>query len=412
MKKRVVVTGIGVITPVGIGKEQFWKSLINGQSGIDRITKFDTSEYPVKIAGEVKGFIPEDYIDKKEVRRMDRFSQFAVASAAMAVEDSGLKIGELDPNKIGVILGSGIGGIETLEEQHKILLEKGPKRISPFFIPMLISNMGAGHISMKFSAKGPNLTVVTACASGTHAIGEAFRLIERGDAEIVLAGGAEAPITPLALAGFASMKALSTNNDKPKEASRPFDAERDGFIMSEGAGIVVLESIEHAEKRGAAIYGEIIGYGNTSDAYHVTQPAPEGKGAARAMKQAIIDGDIHPEMVDYINAHGTSTPLNDKFETMAIKAVFKEYSYKISISSTKSMTGHLLGAAGAVEFIATILAVKEGIIPPTINYYNPDPDCDLDYTPNKARNKEIQYALTNSLGFGGHNATILVKKLT
>ncbi|HHU70329.1 MAG TPA: beta-ketoacyl-ACP synthase II [Thermoanaerobacterales bacterium] len=409
-KNRVVITGLGVVSPVGTGIERYWESLLNGRSGINKITKFDTTDYNVKIAGEVKDFCAEDYMDRKEARRMDRFSQFAVASTAMAIKDSQLDLEKEDPLKIGIVLGSGTGGIETMAEQFDILIQKGPRRVSPFFIPMYIPNMAAAQIAMNFNAKGPNFTVMTACAAGTHAIGEAFRLIERGDIEIAITGGSEAPITPLALAGFTSMKALSTNNEEPDKACRPFDMHRDGFVMSEGAGIIILESLEHAKKRDAKIYAELVGYGNTSDAYHITQPAPDGEGAARAIEQAINDAGIKYDMVDYINAHGTSTPLNDKLETMAIKKVFKEHSYKITISSTKSMVGHLLGAAGAVEFIATTLTVKYGIVPPTINYQTKDPDCDLDYTPNKAKAKEIIYALSNSFGFGGNNGTLLIKK--
>ncbi|MDI3534552.1 MAG: 3-oxoacyl-[acyl-carrier-protein] synthase [Thermosediminibacterales bacterium] len=412
MKNRVVVTGIAAIAPNAIGKDKFWEALINGKSGISKITRFDASDFPTQIAGEVKDFNPEDYIDEKEARRMDRYSQFAVASAKMALEDSGLKLDEKDPTRIGVVLGTGIGGIETLENQHKVLLSKGPRRISPFFIPMLISNMAAANISMMFGAKGPNFTVVTACATGTNAIGEAYRVLQRGDADVMFAGGSEAPITPLALAGFSSMKAMSTKNDTPELASRPFDAQRDGFVIAEGAGLVILETLEHARARNADIYAEIVGYGMSADAYHLTQPAPGGEGAAQSMRLALKDGNLQPEQIDYINAHGTSTPYNDKFETMAIKKVFKEHAYKMAISSTKSMTGHLLGAAGAVEFIACILSVKNNIIPPTINYEIPDPECDLDYVPNEARRTEVNYALSNSLGFGGHNTTIIVKKFT
>lgn len=412
MKNRVVVTGIAAIAPNAIGKDKFWEALINGKSGISKITRFDASDFPTQIAGEVKDFKPEDYIDKKEARRMDRYSQFAIASAKMALEDSGLKLDKKDPTRIGVVLGTGIGGIETLENQHKVLLSKGPRRISPFFIPMLISNMAAANISMMFGAKGPNFTVVTACATGTNAIGEAYRVLQRGDADVMFAGGSEAPITPLALAGFSSMKAISTKNDAPELASRPFDAQRDGFVIAEGAGLVILETLEHARARNADIYAEIVGYGMSADAYHLTQPAPGGEGAAQSMRLALKDGNLQPEQIDYINAHGTSTPYNDKFETMAIKKVFNEHAYKMAISSTKSMTGHLLGAAGAVEFIACVLSVKNNIIPPTINYETPDPECDLDYVPNEARRIEVNYALSNSLGFGGHNTTIIVKKFT
>lgn len=409
-KKRVVVTGIGVISPVGTGKEKFWDSLIRGKSGIDLISRFACDEFPTKIAGEVKDFNPEDFIEKKELKRLDRFTQFAIAAASMALEDSNLNLSSIDKDRAGVVMGSGIGGSETWEEQHCTLLEKGPKRISPFFIPMMIANMASGQVSMQFNLKGPNFTVVTACASGTNAIGEAFRILQRNDADIMVAGGTEAPITPLSLAGFSSMKALSTRNDEPYRASRPFDRDRDGFVMAEGAGVLILETLEHALKRKARIYAEVIGYGSTADAYHLTQPAPEGEGAARAMKAAIADAGIKPEQVDYINAHGTSTPLNDKFETLAIKNTFGEHAYNLAISSTKSMTGHLLGAAGAVELIATVLTAVYDEIPPTINYDCADPECDLNYVPNKSLAKAVNIALSNSMGFGGHNACVIVKK--
>lgn len=410
MKKRVVVTGIGAITPIGIGKDAYWQALKLGKSGIDRISKFDPSDYDTQIAAEVKDFDPNQYIDKKEAKRMDRFTQFAVAASKMALEDAAIDTEKIDPYRFGVVLGSGIGGIETLEKEHEKLLTKGPGRVSPFFIPMMISNIGAGQVSMTFGAKGPNTTVVTACASSTNSIGEAFKIIQRGDGDIMITGGAEASITPLSIAGFCSMKAMSTRNDDPKGASRPFDKDRDGFVMGEGAGILILEELEHALKRGAHIYGEIVGYGMSADAYHITAPAPEGEGAARAMKNALIDAHIQPEAVDYINAHGTSTPYNDKFETMAIKSVFGEHAYRLAVSSTKSMTGHLLGAAGAIEAIACIMAINDHFLPPTINYTTPDPECDLDYVPNKGREREVNYALSNSLGFGGHNASILFKK--
>lgn len=410
MGNRVVITGLGVISPVGNDVDTFWDSLVNGRSGVDYITQFDTTDYPVKIGAEVKGFNPEDFIDKKEVRRLDRFTQYAIAASKMAIKDSGLVIDEENAERVGVYIGSGIGGLQTIEEQHKVLLEKGPKRISPFFIPMLIGNMASGQVSIHLGAKGPNSAPISACATGTHAIGDAYLMIERGDADAMICGGTEATITPLAVGGFASMRALSTRNDDPKKASRPFDMERDGFVMGEGSGVLILESLEHAKKRGAKIYAEVIGYGATGDAYHLTAPAPEGEGAARAMKIAMKRANVKPEEVDYINAHGTSTDLNDKFETMAIKGAFGEHAYKLAISSTKSVTGHLLGAAGAVEGIAIALALKHGIIPPTINYETQDPDCDLDYVPNKARKENIKIALSNSLGFGGHNATIMLKK--
>lgn len=409
MKRRVVITGMGCITPIGSGKEKFWNSLINGVSGINHITRFDTTDFATKIAGEVNDFNPEDYIEKREVKRMDRFAQFAVAASKMAVEDGNLDINAINAERFGVVLGSGIGGMETLEEQSKRLFEKGPKRISPLFIPMMISNIGSGQVSIALGAKGPNQTVVTACASATNAIGEAFRMIQNSDADLMITGGSEASITPLSIGGFCSMKAMSTN-DNPKTASRPFDANRDGFIMGEGAGILLIEELDHAIKRGARIYGEIVGYGTSSDAYHITAPAPNGEGGARAMANALKDAGIEYKQIDYINAHGTSTPYNDEFETAAIKTVFKEHAYKLAVSSTKSMTGHLLGAAGGIEAIASVLAIKEGIIPPTINYETPDEKCDLDYVPNVARKRNVDYALSNSLGFGGHNATVIFKK--
>lgn len=410
MEKRVVITGMGVISPVGNNLELFWDSLTKGKSGVGYITQFDTTEYPVKIAAEVKDFQAEEFIDKKEARRMDRFVQFAVAAAKMALQDANLIIDENNAERIGVYIGSGIGGLITIEDQHKVLLEKGPKRVSPFFIPMLIGNMASGQVSILTGAKGPNHAPVSACATGTHAIGDAFSVIRRGDADVMIAGGSEATITPLAVAGFSSMKALSTRNDEPQKASRPFDNQRDGFVMAEGSGVLILESLEHAKKRGATIYAEVIGYGATGDAYHLTSPSPDGEGASRAMKMAIDRANIKIDEVDYINAHGTSTPLNDQFETLAIKNTFAEHAYKLAISSTKSMTGHLLGAAGAVEGIALALALKNGVIPPTINYENNDPNCDLDYVPNQARKQDIKIGLSNSLGFGGHNATIVMRK--
>ncbi|HBT20025.1 MAG TPA: beta-ketoacyl-[acyl-carrier-protein] synthase II [Peptococcaceae bacterium] len=409
-KNRVVITGIGVISPVGTGKEKFWEALIEGRSGISEITHFDVKDYPTKIAGEVKDFNPFDYIDKKDVKRMDRFAQFAVAAGKMAVEDAGLNLEKLDKDRVGVILGTGIGGTETFEQQHEILLNKGPNRVSPFFIPMMIGNMGAGQISIQLGLKGPNITIVNACASGANAVGEAFKVLQRGDADVVLSGGSEAALTPMSLAGFCTMKAMTTYNAEPQRASRPFDAKRDGFVLSEGAGIVVLETLEHAEARGARIYAEVIGYGCTADAYHITAPAPDGEGAVKAMQRALDDAGIEPKDVDYINAHGTSTQLNDKYETLAIKRVFGDHAYSLAVSSTKSMIGHLLGAAGAVEIIVTALTVFEGIITPTINYENPDPDCDLDYVPNKSRRAVVTTALSNSLGFGGHNATVVVRR--
>lgn len=408
--RRVVVTGLGPVTSIGIGKEEYWDSLIEGRSGISHITNFDTEGYTTTIGSEVKNFNPEKYIDKKEAKRMDRFAQFAIAGTQLALEDSGLDLDSIDKRRAGVILGSGVGGIETLEREHTKLMERGAKRVSPFFIPMMISNMGPGQITMYYGFKGPSFTITTACASGNHAIGESFRMIQRGDADIIVTGGSEAAVSPISVAGFCSMKALSKRNDEPEKASRPFDKDRDGFVIGEGAGILILEELEHALNRNAHIYGEIIGYSATSDAYHVTAPDPEAEGATMAMRLAIEDGGIHYELVDYINAHGTSTYYNDKLETMAIKKAFKDHAYKLKISSTKSMTGHLLGAAGGIEAIATILTIERGVIPPTINLETPDPECDLDYTPNEACTMDVNYALSNSLGFGGHNGTILFKK--
>ncbi|MDF2593578.1 MAG: beta-ketoacyl-[acyl-carrier-protein] synthase [Clostridia bacterium] len=408
--KRVVITGLGVISPIGTGIEQFYTSLKEGKCGIDMVTKFDTEGYDTKIAAEVKDFDPSIYIDKKEAKRMDRYAQFAVAATKMAIEMSKLDVEAIDNRRFGVCIGSGIGGMETLENQHKILQEKGPGRISPFFVPMMISNIAAGNISITFNAQGPNITVVTACASATNAIGEAFKMIQRGDADIMVSGGSEASVTPLSMAGFCAMRAMSTRNDNPKAASRPFDKDRDGFVMGEGAGMLILEELEHALKRGATIYGEVVGYGATGDAHHITSPAPDGSGAYRSMQMAVNDAGIKPENIDYINAHGTSTEMNDKFETMAIKTLMGDKAKDVAISSTKSMTGHLLGAAGAIEAIACLMAINESIIPPTINYETPDENCDLYYVPNKAISREVQYAMSNSLGFGGHNATIILKK--
>lgn len=410
MKKRVVITGLGCVTPVGTGKDLFWTNIKNGVCGIDTITRFDASSFQTQIAGEVKDFNPEDYISKKELKRMDRFTHFAIASADMAVKDSNMDLDVIDKEKMGVIIGSGIGGVETIEEQHKILLEKGNRRVSPFFVPMMISNMAAGQVSILVGAKGPNTNVSTACASGSHAIGDAFKVIQRGDANVMIAGGSEAGVTALSFAGFCNMKAMSTRNDDPKTASRPFDKDRDGFVMGEGSGIVILEELDHALKRGAKIYAEVVGYGATADAYHMTTPAENGEGAARSIKMALEDGNIPFNEVDYINAHGTSTYYNDKYETMAIKDVFKEHAYDLCVSSTKSMTGHLLGAAGAVEAVVCAMAINEGYVPPTINIENVDEELDLDYVPNKGKEKNVRYALSNSLGFGGHNATLAFKK--
>jgi 3-oxoacyl-[acyl-carrier-protein] synthase II len=409
-KRRVVITGAGAVTPVGNTAEEFWTSLLAGRSGIGPITRFDSSQMPTRIAGEIKGFDPLKYIDKKDDRKFDRFLKYAVACAVMAVEDAELKADRVDATRFGVLVGSGIGGIETLLEQYSILTEKGPDRVSPFFVPMIIVNMAAGVISMRFGAKGPNSSVVTACATGNHAIGDAMRIIQRGEADVMIAGGSEAIIIPLTIAGFCQMKAMSTRNDDPTRASRPFDAERDGFVCGEGGGLVVLESLEHARARDARIYAEIVGYGMTGDAHHMTAPDPEGDGAARAMAAALRDAALEPSSVGYINAHGTSTPYNDKFETIAIKRVFGDHAKKLGVSSTKSMTGHLLGAAGGIEAIATAFALHHGVLPPTMNYEKADPDCDLDYIPNQARKQEVDVALSNAFGFGGTNATLAFKK--
>lgn len=407
--QRVVVTGMGVVSPVGIGVGEFWESLQAGRSGVARISSFDPTGFPSQIGAEVKGFDPSRYIDKKEAKRMDRFTQLAVAATAEALQMAHLDTKKIDADRVGVTFGTGIGGMQTLTEQFEVLKSKGPGRVSPFFVPMMIGNMAAGQIAITFGAKGPNTTVVTACASSANAIGDAFKVLQRGDAEVMIAGGSEAAFVPLAYAGFCSMRALSTRNDAPEKASRPFDRERDGFVMGEGGGAVILESLGHALARGAKIYAEVVGYGMTADAYHITYPAPEGEGGARAMQRALADADLKPADVDYVNAHGTSTEANDRFETMAIKKVFGERAYSIPISSTKSMTGHLLGAAGAIEFIASVLAIRDGVIPPTINYEFPDPDCDLDYVPNQARRARVRVALTNSFGFGGQNATLIIK---
>lgn len=411
MAQRVVVTGMGVMTALGRELDTFWGNLMEGKSGVSLVESMDVSEYTTKIAASIKDFNPEDYIERKEARKMDRFVQFAVTTSLAALKDAGLAIGEnADPERVGVYVGSGIGGLMTWEEQHSILLSKGPKRVSPFFIPMMIANMASGQVSMVTGAKGPNSTAVTACATGTNTIGDSFRLIRDGDADVMICGGAEATITPMGMAGFCAMRAMSTRNEEPERASRPFDKDRDGFVMGEGSGIMVLESLEHAEKRGARIYAEVVGYGMSADAHHMTDPAPGGEGAARCMKQAIRSAGLAPEDIDYINAHGTSTGAGDKAETAAVKSVFGDYAYKVPFSSTKSMTGHLLGAAGGVEAIIIALTIKNGIIPPTINLENPDPECDLDYVPNVPRKAEVKVAMSNSFGFGGHNATIILKK--
>lgn len=400
---------MGLVIPNGIGVKTAWRNVCEGKSGIGPITRFDTNGFDTKIAAEVKGFSPELYIDKKEIKKMDLFIQYAVGAAHEAIEDSRLKITGENADRIGVIVGTGLGGLPTLEKYHQILLEKGPSRISPFFIPMLIANLASGHIAIRFGAKGPNTCVVTACATGAHCIGDAFRCILYGDADAIIAGGTEANLTPLTIGGFNAMKALSTRNDDPQRACRPFERNRDGFVVAEGAGIVILEELEFALKRGARIYGEIVGYGYTGDAYHITAPSPDGDGAIRCMRMAMKDAGLKPEEVEYINAHGTSTPLNDKTETLAIKTVFGEHAKKIPVSATKSMTGHLLGAAGSTEAIFTLLSIYEGILPPTINYEEPDPECDLDYVPNVARRHSVKFGMSNAFGFGGTNATLIFR---
>ncbi len=409
--KRVVVTGVGAVSPVGNTAEESWEAVINGKSGIGMLTRLDSDQFPVKVAAQVKDFDIEDYIEKKDARKMDRFTHYALASSIMAMKDAGLeKLDEDLALRTGVWIGSGIGGMETHEQQFLTFQERGYRRVSPFFVPMMIPDMASGQVSIHFGAKAINSCTVTACASGTNSIGDAFEVIRRGEADVMIAGGAEAPITTMAVAGFCSNKALSLNPD-PETASRPFDADRDGFVIGEGAGIIILEEYDHAIARGAKIYAELVGYGATGDAHHITAPAPEGEGAARAMVQALNQSGIEPDKIDYINAHGTSTPYNDKFETMAAKTVFGDHASKLAISSTKSMTGHLLGAAGGLEAIFTVKTLKEGIIPPTTNYVTPDPECDLDYVLNKARKADVKYAMSNSLGFGGHNASLIFKKI-
>lgn len=411
MSKKVVITGLGVVSSLGNDINIFWDNIINGRSGIKKITKFDISEYTSKIGAQIENFDPDEYISRKDARRLGLFTQYAIYAAKKAISDSGLDINDKNANQIGVLIGSGIGGIEVLEEQIERLVNKGPRKVSPFFIPMMISNMASGQVSIYTGAKGPNSNAVTACASGTSAIGEAMEMIKRGDSKVMICGGTEAAIAPSALAGFANMKALSNRNDEPTRASRPFDAERDGFVIGEGSGVVILEEKEFALNRGATIYAEVKGYGTSGDAYHITQPAPGGEGAARAMKMAVDKAGINKDDMDYINAHGTSTPLNDKYETMAIKKVFNEHAKDIMISSTKSMTGHMLGAAGGIEAVICALVLKNGIIPPTINYENPDPECDLDYVPNQAReNENIINVMSNSFGFGGQNACLVMSK--
>ena len=409
--RRVVVTGVGVVSPLGTGNAKNWDALVAGKSGIAPITRFDASDLPVKIAGEVKDFVAEDFIDKKEIKKMDLFIQYSLAAAQFAMEDSGLVINEENAERVGVLVGAGLGGLPAIERYHSALLEGGYKKISPFFIPMLIINLAPGHISIKYGAKGPNLSSVSACATGTHSIGDAYHMIRRGDADAMIAGGTESTVTPLGIGGFSVMKALSTNNDDPTGASRLFDKGRDGFVLSDGAGIVILEEYEAAKSRGAKIYGEVVGYGLSADAYHLTTPAPGGEGAARCIKMALSTAKVNPEQVDYINAHGTSTPFGDVGETMAIRTVFGDHADKLMVSSTKSMTGHLLGAAGGVEAVFSLLAMQNSVVPPTINYNEADPEFDLDYVPNTARDAKVEYAMSNSFGFGGTNASLLFKKV-
>jgi len=400
---------MGVVTALGSDIETFWNNLLEGKSGVSHIEAFDVTDYPTQIAASVKDFNPEDFMDKKETRRMDRFVQFAVAASKNALEDAKLDVREqTNPDRVGVIVGSGIGGLGTWEDQHTILMEKGVKRVSPFFIPMMIANMASGQVSITVGARGPNTAAVSACATGTHSIGDAYKIIQRGDADVMICGGAEATIRPIGMAGFCAMRAMSTRNDEPERASRPFDVDRDGFVMGEGAGVLVLESLEHALARGARIYGEVAGYGMSGDAHHMTEPDPTG--AALCMNRALADGELAPEQIDYINAHGTSTPVGDRSETKAIKSALGDHAYKTAVSSTKSMTGHLLGAAGGVEAVICSLVLQHGMIPPTINLENQDPECDLDYVPNVARKADVQVAMSNSFGFGGHNATIVLKK--
>lgn len=410
MGERVVITGMGALTPLGLSPQQFWAGLLEGRSGVGPITRFDTKGFTTKFAAELKEFDPGQYMDRKEVRRADPFTQYAIAAASQALKQSALDTTEHNGERIGVLIGSGIGGATTWEAQHRILIEKGPDRVSPFFVPMMIADMASGQVSMMFGCRGSNYASVSACASGAHALGEAFRLVRDGELDAVLAGGSEAPLTPLSVAGFCSLKALSTRNDAPERASRPFERDRDGFVMAEGSAILIVESEPHALARGANIFAELAGYGSTADAHHMTAPAPGGEGAARAMMLALRSAGLRPEDVDYINAHGTSTEMNDKYETMAIHTIFGEHARRLMVSSTKSMTGHLLGAAGAVELVASIFAIMNGIVPPTINYENSDPACDLDYVPNQARRADVRIALSNSLGFGGHNVCLAVRR--
>jgi 3-oxoacyl-[acyl-carrier-protein] synthase II len=408
----VVITGVGLVTPCGIGIDNVWNNILNGQSGIGPITRFDITQFDTKFAGEIKEFTPEDYIQPKEVKKMDLFIQYAIAAAQIAVNDAGLDMGREDSERVGVVVGTGLGGLPTIEKYHSVLLERGPGRITPFFIPMLIANEAPGHIAIQHGFKGPNLCIVTACATGAHSIGEACRIIQYGDADVMVAGGSEANLTPLTVGGFNAMKALSTRNDDPQRASRPFERDRDGFVVAEGSGIVILEELEHAKKRGAKIYAEMAGYGYNGDAYHITAPCPDGDGFIRCIRMALKDAQLSPDDVDYINAHGTSTKLNDYVETLSIKVVFQEKACRIPVSSTKSMTGHLLGAAGAIEAIFSVLSIRDQVCPPTINYENPDPECDLDYVPNTARNHTINVVISNAFGFGGTNSALVFRRFT
>lgn len=410
MERRVVVTGIGTVNPLGNSAGEYWNALLKGRSGIAAITRFDASQHATRFGGEVKNFSPEGVIDARETRRMDLFTQFALVGTEEAISDAGIDPEKIDLYRAGVVIGTGIGGILSFESEHSKLIAGGPRRVSPYFVPLMIADIAAGHISIKHGFKGPNYTTISACASASHAIGDAVRLIKYGDADVMITGGSEAAVSPMGVAGFASLRALSTRNDEPQRASRPFDLERDGFVIGEGAGILVVEELEHARKRGATIYAEVAGIGFTGDAHHVTAPAPGGEGAVRAMRRAMEDAGVDPQNIGYINAHGTSTPFNDKSETAAIKTTFGDHAYQLNVSSTKSMTGHLLGAAGAIEAIALVLAVKHQVVPPTINYENPDPECDLNYTPNQPQEREVLAGISNTFGFGGHNASIVVKR--
>lgn len=411
MSRRVVITGVGLVTPIGIGRDETWSALCAGKSGIGEITRFDTSSFETRIAGEVKNFNPEDFIPKKEARRMERFIAYSLAAARMAVEDSGLSINSANCERVGVLTGCGLGGLSILESTARMIEMKGPGRVSPFFIPMMIGNMAPGMIAISFGAKGPNASVATACAAGTHAVGDAFKIIQRGAADAMITGGMESVITPTCIAGFNAMKALSTRNDEPEKASRPFDSSRDGFVVGEGSGILILEDLDSALERGAGIYAEVVGYGMSGDAYHMTAPAPGGEGAARCMQAALLDAGLTGTEIDYINAHGTSTQMNDLYETMAIKTVFKEHAYRLAISATKSMTGHLLGGGGGIETVFTALAIQQGVLPPTLNLDDPSPECDLDYVPKQARKQTITYGMSNSFGFGGTNACLILKQM-